>query len=211
MGERGSVNAPVRLADAPFDRLADPQEMAAFMRDRLASQINGMKQVLLLACFDKAKMVTFLEELGADAGADAVTEVLDQTRATSGWLVDVSAAASRVAARVFAAVCQIADVPADEPSEADLARSAWDDALAEHDREYARWETLGSGYTDEESDAIAADYNPAMERLIVTPAPDLPALLRKFEVIWPEDQRRGDAGRDTREFYNDLCRLAAAA
>lgn len=53
------MGAPFRLADEPFDALADPQEMGAFMRDSLPGQIDGLKQVLLLACMDKAKVIAF--------------------------------------------------------------------------------------------------------------------------------------------------------
>lgn len=204
---------PFRLADEPFDALADPQEMAAFMRNSLPGQIDGLKQVLLLASMDKAKVIAFLEGRGAEDGTDAMTDLFEQVQETSEWIAGVAQIASSVAARVMVALHQIADIPGEEPSEDDLARQRWDEALAAHDRERARFEALGDDFTDEAINEVAADYSPVRDTLIGTPAPDLPALLRKFEIMWrPEDGMRGNPDEmDIGEFHKDLRRLAVAA
>ena len=87
---------PFRLADEPFDALADPQEMGAFMRNSLPGQIDGLKQVLLLACMDKAKVIAFLEGRGAEDGTGAMTDLFEQVQETSEWIAGVAQIASSV-------------------------------------------------------------------------------------------------------------------
>ena len=45
--------------------------------------------------------------------------------------------------------------------------AAWATALANYREAWAGWATLGSDYTDEESDAVAAVAFPAFDKLLV--------------------------------------------
>lgn len=93
-------------------------------------------------------------------------------------------------------------------------RPDWDRALGEFEHHLARFDALtGTDYTNEQANEIAADYNPAREAMIGTPVPDLPALLRKFEIMWGADDRlSGNPDQmDIGMFLADLRRLAGAA
>lgn len=116
------MGAPFRLADERFDSLADPEEMCSFIRGCLPDQIDGVKQVLLLACMDKAKMVDFLEKLGREDGDAAMVDLFDQIQHTSEWLANVGEVASSVSARVMIGLHQIADMPAEEIGDDDVVR-----------------------------------------------------------------------------------------
>lgn len=97
-----------------FEAAADPQEMSAFMRERLPVEIDGLRQVLLLACMDKEKIVAFLEERIRDGGDRVAIDFFDEVQATSDWLASAAGLASSVAARVLVAMHQIAGIPVEE-------------------------------------------------------------------------------------------------
>lgn len=85
--------------------------------------------------------------------------------------------------------------------------SAWDAALAEYRKAWALWDTLGEGYSDEESNAVAAVALPAIEAMIDTPAPNAAALAIKIEEA--RKDRREVTSDDLDAILADVRRLAA--
>ena len=202
----------VLKSEQGFSALVTADDAGVMLRDRLPGHVRGIQQCVMLAAMTKEKLVEFFEGRVAE-GEESAMHFLGTVTDFEAWARDLADLASAITARVLCAASHAFDMPADPPAGGDPAGEEWAAALAEHDRQHARFDALGNDFTDDAINQVAADFSPARDMLIGTPAPDLPALLRKFEIMWrPEDQMRGNPDEmDVREFYKDLQRLAAAA
>lgn len=208
-------DAEVSALDLPFTALMSADAVAQ-LRARLDVAKNH-DMMALYGFLDREAMIAMIKSVVAESGADEAMLVLEAISNVRENLAQVSRFAEMIEARAMitmhVALGLTLEDTASEPDADDLMHQAWDAAVAEEARHRARMEALGDDFTDEAINEIAADWSPARDTLIGTPAPDLPALRTKFEVMWrPEEGVSGNPdAMDVGEFYKDLRRLAVAA
>lgn len=206
--------AAVSPLDMPFAAVMS-KEAAVQLRESI--DVTKSRDMLALYAFlvlDRDAMIAMIKSVADDAGADEAMAVLEAIAGVRDNIAEIDRLAEIVEARAMLAMhvalgLTLEDTAAD-PGPDDVMRAAWDAADAEEARQRARMDALGSEFTDEEINAVAADWSPARDVLIGTPAPDQVGVLRKFILIWGDgtEPHGCPCAEDVLSFLSDLRRLA---